>query len=81
MLVGVADTHTVLWYLFNDPRLSTVAGDFIDQAAAKGQRVGVSSITLAEIVYLVDQRRVPANAYIEVKAALMIPNMSFKKCR
>ena len=33
MIAGVADTHTALWYLYDDARLSVVAGDFIDQAA------------------------------------------------
>ncbi len=35
MIAGVADTHTVIWYLFDDARLSAAAGAFIDQAAAK----------------------------------------------
>jgi PIN domain nuclease of toxin-antitoxin system len=53
MIAAVADTHTALWYLFDDERLSTASGDFIDQAAAAGSRIAVSSISLAEIVYLV----------------------------
>ena len=36
MIAGVADTHTAIWYIFNDDRLSLVAGDFIDRAAAGG---------------------------------------------
>jgi hypothetical protein len=36
MIASVADTHTALWYLFDDPRLSAAAGEFIDQAAAAG---------------------------------------------
>jgi PIN domain nuclease of toxin-antitoxin system len=34
MIAAVADTHTALWYLFNDGRLSVAAGDFIDKASA-----------------------------------------------
>jgi PIN domain nuclease of toxin-antitoxin system len=30
MIASIADTHTALWYLFNDARLSAAAGDFID---------------------------------------------------
>jgi PIN domain nuclease of toxin-antitoxin system len=62
MIAGGADTHTALWYLFNDARLSTTAGDFIDQAAAAGSQMVVSSISLAEIVYLIERtdcRRTP----------------------
>ncbi len=36
MLVGVADTHAVLWYLHAAPRLSPTAKAFIDAAAARG---------------------------------------------
>ena len=34
MIVGVADTHTSVWFLFGDPRLSVIAKDFIDKAAS-----------------------------------------------
>ena len=54
MILGVADTHTAIWYLFDDKRLSGTAGEFIDQAAVAGGRIAVSSITLAEIVYLLE---------------------------
>ncbi len=69
MIAGVADTHTALWYLFNDPHLSTAAGN----------RVAVSSISLAEIVYLVEKKRLPANAYTDLKAALDDPDYVFKE--
>ena len=34
MIAGVADTHTAIWHLFDDPRLSQAARKFIDDAAA-----------------------------------------------
>lgn len=74
MIAGVADTHTVIWYLFDDARLSAAAGTFIDQAAANGERIGVSPITLAEIVYLLDKKKIPPTTYTEVRAALMDPD-------
>lgn len=70
MIAGVANTHAAIWYLFDDPRLSKPAGDFIDHAAAAGRRVAVSSISLAEIVYLVEKGRLTPNVYPDVKAAL-----------
>ena len=36
LVVGVADTHTAVWHLFDDARLSATAGRFIDEAAAAG---------------------------------------------
>lgn len=52
MIAGVADTHTALWHLFDDARLSGAAKDFIDRAAVTHHKIAISSISLAEIVYL-----------------------------
>ena len=70
MIAGVADTHTVLWYLLKDPRLSTRARQFMDDAATAGNDIAVSAISLAEIVYLIEKNRFPASVYDELKAAL-----------
>ena len=78
-IAGVADTHTALWYLYDDKRLSATSGDFIDQAAAGGRQMVVSSISLAELVYLVEKNRLPANAYADLKAALEDPDHVFKE--
>ena len=58
MIAGVADTHAALWHLFDDARLSKAARDFIDQAATTRRRIVISSVSLAEIVYLVEKGRV-----------------------
>ena len=58
MIRAVADTHTIIWYLFHDPRLSEVARITIEDAAASGEQVAFSSITLAEIVYLAERDRI-----------------------
>ena len=55
MIIAIADTHTVIWYLFNDPRLSDTARQTIETAAADGNQIGIGSITLAEIVYLTEK--------------------------
>lgn len=79
MIVGVADTHTAIWYLFNDVRLSKVAASFIDDAAAARQRIAVSSVTLAEVVYLIEKKRLPQAAYDDLKAALLDPSHVLKE--
>lgn len=55
MFSAVADTHAVIWYLYADGRLSASARDAIERAAAGGDQVAFSAITLAEIVYLADR--------------------------
>jgi PIN domain nuclease of toxin-antitoxin system len=60
MIVAIADTHSAIWYLFNDSRLSQGARDAFDAASANGNQVGVSTISLAEIVYLAEKGRIPS---------------------
>jgi PIN domain nuclease of toxin-antitoxin system len=76
-IVAVADTHTALWYLYDDPRLSFAAGTFLDDAVAAGRPVGVSAITLVEIAYLVERRRVPSSAFEFLSSLLNDPNHFF----
>jgi len=64
MIAGVADTHTALWHLFGDSKLSNTAASFISEAATARQKIAISSITLAELVYLVEKNRLPLSAEI-----------------
>lgn len=73
MIVGVADTHTALWHLFADTKLSRVAEDFIQAAAARRDKIAVSAVSLAELVYLVEKNRLPMSAYDELLRALSNP--------
>ena len=74
MIAGIADTHTALWYLLKNPRLSNTARNFLDAAASAGQEIGVSPVSLAEIVYLVEKNRISPSAYHEIKRALADPD-------
>lgn len=56
------DTHAVLWFAYDDSRLSAAAGRAIEQALADQNPVFVSVITLVELVYLVEKQRIPADA-------------------
>ncbi len=69
MIVAVADTHAVIWYLFSDARLGKAASAFIDSAIANGNHVGVSAITIAEMIYLIEKSRIPQNALYDLNAA------------
>jgi len=74
MIAAIADTHAVIWYLFSDPRLGKSASAFIDASIAKGDHIGVSAITIAEMVYLIEKGRVPANALTDLHAATSNPS-------
>ena len=74
MITAIADTHTVIWYLYADPRLGRKASAFIDETVASGGYIGVSSISLAEMVYLIEKmNRIPAGALDVVLAAIDDP--------
>jgi PIN domain nuclease of toxin-antitoxin system len=77
MFVAVADTHTALWHLYDDPRLSVRAGAFIDNATAARHEIAVSSISLVEVVYLIEKGRVPPTAYEDIAQALAGPEHVF----
>lgn len=77
MIVGVADTHAALWYMFADARLSDTAKNFIKNAAAARQNIAISSISLAEVVYLCEKGRFPISAYDDLIKALADPDHVF----
>ncbi|MFZ0803954.1 MAG: PIN domain-containing protein [Terriglobales bacterium] len=77
MIAGVADTHTALWHLFADKRLSATADAFIKEAATTRRKIAISTITLAEVVYLIEKNRLPPSAYDELTQALADPEHVF----
>ena len=77
MIAGVADTHTALWHLFDDARLSAAAVAAISEAATARRKIAVSTISLAEVVYLIEKNRLPPSAYEELTEALADPEHVF----
>lgn len=77
MIAAVADTHTALWHLFDDARLSAAAGAFIGDAATARRKIAISTISLAEVVYLIEKDRLPPSAYDELTQALADPEHVF----
>jgi PIN domain nuclease of toxin-antitoxin system len=55
----IADTHALIWYLLDSPRLSHPASAQFEACRTGGVRVGVASISIVEIIYLVDKGRIP----------------------
>jgi len=79
VIAGVADTHAALWHLFDDARLSGPAEAFIYKAAVARHRIAVSSVSLAEVVYLIEKNRLPPSAYDDLKRALADPDHVLKE--
>ncbi len=66
----VADTHAILWYLYDDGRLSPSAAVILDSAARAGDQIAIASITLAEIVYLIEKGRIHSLAFERIVGAI-----------
>ncbi|HMV49252.1 MAG TPA: type II toxin-antitoxin system VapC family toxin [Blastocatellia bacterium] len=79
MIRAVADTHAVLWYLYNDSRLSVTAGAMMDTTIKAGDEIAISSVSLVEIAYLVEKSRVPLDAFDRVIAELNTPGSNLQE--
>jgi PIN domain nuclease of toxin-antitoxin system len=73
MLHAVADTHAIIWYLYDDPRLSAAAREAFEETRLAGGWIGFSTITLAEIIYLIEKRRIHREVFGRMLEALDRP--------
>lgn len=74
MIVGVTDTHAALWHLYDGAKLSDPARSFFDRAGIERTKIGLSTISLVEVIYLIEKHRLPESAYEELKKALDNPD-------
>lgn len=72
----VADTHALVWYLVEPERLSQVALDALEGSIAAGEPVYISAISLIEICYLIEKRRIATDLLQRILAVLNAPNPS-----
>ncbi len=77
MVSAVIDTHALIWYLASDARLSARAKNFIEETAFQGQQIALSSITLAEMVYLIERGRISASQFSLLAESLNTPTSLF----
>jgi PIN domain nuclease of toxin-antitoxin system len=70
MIGAVADTHALIWYLLGSVRLSETARAQFEAYRTAGAQVGISSISVVEIIYLVEKRRIPAATLLLLEESL-----------
>ena len=75
---AVIDTHTAVWYLNADARLSDRARRFIDEAGRRGVPVLISSISLVEVVYLCEKGRIPPESLTRLEEALHLQDTALR---
>src|SRR3972149_11534443 len=74
MIYAIADTHPLIWYLFEDSRLSRAAKQFMERSAKDGGRIGFSAISVVEIVYLIEKAKIKPEALPRLLTAISIEN-------
>jgi PIN domain nuclease of toxin-antitoxin system len=70
----VVDTHAAIWYYAGSTSLPSSAHDAIDAAFLSGERIFLASISLIEVIYLVEKLRVPAVTFDLLEAVLEDPS-------
>jgi PIN domain nuclease of toxin-antitoxin system len=71
IIVAVADTHALIWAVLADSRLSPAAR--ASMTVGGTDSVGVSAISLIEIVYLEEKKRLPTGVFARIEAAIATP--------
>jgi PIN domain nuclease of toxin-antitoxin system len=77
MIAAIADTHAAIWYLYADPHLSSRADAFMQAIEARGEQIGLSSITFVEMVYLIEKGRIAAEGLSRLARLMSEPGSVF----
>jgi PIN domain nuclease of toxin-antitoxin system len=74
----VIDTHILIWYLFAPQKLSEAALEAIQQCLQQGGKLGVSAISVVELVYLTEKNRLPKVSLPEINQILADTGREFE---
>ena len=78
MSAVVADTHTILWYLSADARLSRRAKEAMEGATSESEPIYVPTICIVEATYLTEKKRIELHALARLRRALRQPDSAFE---
>jgi PIN domain nuclease of toxin-antitoxin system len=70
MTDAVTDTHALIWYLEDSPRLGAAARDAFDASDRGEADIFVPTICLVELVYLHEKGRIPTDLKARLDAEL-----------
>jgi PIN domain nuclease of toxin-antitoxin system len=70
MMYAVTDTHSLIWYLEDDSRLSPRASHVFDACDAGQSVIYIPTICLVEILYLQEKGRIPTDLRTKLDAHL-----------
>jgi PIN domain nuclease of toxin-antitoxin system len=78
MSAVVADTHAAIWLLMDEERLSKAAREAFAAAFVAEAPVYVSAVSLVELVYLIERKRLPEEVWQRVYNALVDPRTALE---
>lgn len=73
----VIDTHAAVWYFAKSPQMSANARNAVNTAISNGFVIILPTISIVEIVYLIEKGRLIPQTITSLIQALKIPNSSF----
>lgn len=72
----LADTHTLIWWLFEPQNLSPAAQQALQDAEDAGDQILVATITVVELCYLTEKGKLPAHYLQDTLTALDDPSIA-----
>ncbi len=73
----VIDTHAAVWYFANLPQMSAIARNAVNGAIANGFVIILPTVSIVEIVYLIERGRLIPQTLTSLLQALKLSNSSF----
>ena len=73
----VIDTHAAIWYFANSSEISVLATEKIDNTIENGDSVILSTISIVEIIYLIDKSKLVPQTLTRLMQYLKLPNNGF----
>ncbi len=73
----VIDTNIVIWYFLDSPKLSNNAISALDEASLQGGTLFVPTISVVELIYLIEKNKIAQDVLTLLNSELRLPNTGF----
>lgn len=73
----ISDTHAAIWYFSISPAMSATARQAFNNVVAGGNVIILPTVSIVEIVYLIEKNRLVPQTLSRLMQYLNLPNSSF----
>ena len=73
----VIDTHAAVWYFAKSSQMSAIARNAVNNAITNGFVIILPTISIVEIIYLIEKGRLVPQTLTSLMQVLGLPNSSF----